>query len=164
MRRNLPTENPAPDGFDFDENTPLKVVRREFAKRLQNAMADVGLNQSELARKAASYMPDGAFGRDLISHYVRGIAMPRDSIRLGALAKALGVEPSELIPRRHFPSVETKNAPPLDVQDVGAGKAWLRVNQRVDWNVALEILQLLKGQEDVPEVQADEPQKAKARR
>jgi len=35
--------------------------------------------------------------------------------------------------------------PPLDVRDLGQGRAWLRVNQAVEWDTAVKVLTLLKG-------------------
>jgi hypothetical protein len=33
---------------------------------------------------------------------------------------------------------------PLDVRDIGGGRVWLQVNQAVDWDVALDIMRLVR--------------------
>lgn len=131
-----PTELPA--------NAPKDAARVEFARRLQSAMVEKGWNQSELARRAAAFMPDGKFGRDNVSLYVRGMVFPGPD-HAEALAKALGRKVADLIPTRGMPSAEDR-APPLDVKDLNDGRCWLKINQAVDWPVALQVLELLKGQ------------------
>lgn len=132
-----------PPGEDPPAGAPKDFIKAEFAKRLQKAITDKGWNQSELARRAAAFTEDGVFGRDNVSTYIRGKTLP-GPIHLSALCKVLGVEPSDLVPSRGMPSVDDVN-PPLDVKDLGAGRAWLRVNQPVDWTIALKVLEILRG-------------------
>ena len=129
---------------DVVSGAPREMVLREFAKRLQNAMLERGWHQSELARQATKHMADGKFGRDNVSNYVRGKTMP-SPIHLNALAKALGKKPDDLLPARAYASAQD-SSPPLDVKDLGEGKAWLRVSQAVEWPVALKVLAILKGE------------------
>jgi transcriptional regulator with XRE-family HTH domain len=111
---------------------------------LQRAFTHKGWNQSELARRAAVYVPEGGMGRDVISTYVRGKSLP-GPIHLTAICKALGVEPDDLLPSRGMPSAGA-DSPPLDMRDIGEGKVWLRINQSVDWSVAVRIINVLKGE------------------
>ncbi|PZR93190.1 MAG: hypothetical protein DI537_11390 [Stutzerimonas stutzeri] len=135
--------NPPPAQHVPDE-APSEVLRVEFAKRLQHFMAERGWNQSETARRASEHMPGRkSFGRDNISCYVRAVSVPRNE-HLRALSKALGVQPSDLVPAPMAKSVESK-APALDLRDVGAGKVWLRINTEVPWDTAAEIMKLVKG-------------------
>ncbi len=138
--------NPPPQGDIDIDGAPKNVVRKEFAKRLQNAMLALDWSQSELARQAAKHSPNGRFGRDNVSAYVRGISLP-GPLHLKALAKALRVTPESLLPHRGVPSVEREN-PAVDIRDAGQGKAWLRINQAVERQDALRIMQILKGEND----------------
>lgn len=133
--------NAPPQGLP--DGAPPEAVRAEFAKRLQTAMVAKGWTQSELARRAALHMPDKKFGRDNVSNYIRGTTMPGPA-NLNALAKVLGMAAKELVPSRGLPSVDDRMPPPLDVKELSDGRAWLRVNQAVDWNTAMQVVALLK--------------------
>ena len=125
---------------------PRDAIKREIAKRLQAAILEKGWNQSELARQAALHMPDNAFGRDNVSAYVRGLSIP-GPLHLEAMAKALGVKPSDIVPSKAMPSVDNDN-PTMDVRDAGEGHAWLRINKSVPWPVAVKIMDLMSKDED----------------
>lgn len=115
---------------------------REFSRRIQSILIDRGWNQSELARRSAKFMPDGSFGRDNISKYVKGPTLPTP-LHLNAMAKALGVEPELLLPGRLLATDMEADAP-LQLKQEG-NMAWLRVNQRVPMEVALKVAALLGG-------------------
>lgn len=135
--------NPQPAG-SLPANAPPEAIKKEFAKRLQAAMTKAGLNQSELARAAARFMPKGRnLGRDAVSHYIRGLHLP-GPVALNALAQALKTAHDELLPQRIARSVDTV-APEVDLRDAGNGMAWVRINQALPWEQALEILRILKG-------------------
>lgn len=121
---------------------PREAVTAAFASRLQKAILAKGWTQSQLAREAQKHIVSGEIRRDNISHYIRGIALPRPD-KLEAMARALGVKPEDLLPRG-APSAADK-APSLDARDLGDGNAWLRVNQAVSWDVAVQILKMLRG-------------------
>jgi len=106
-------------------------------------MAAKGWNQSDLAREATKFMPEGkSVNRDNISVYVNVKAMPgRD--RLEAMARALGVETTDLLPNVMRP-VSKNVTPTREVKDLGGGRVWLRVNQEISWAAAIKILQMLE--------------------
>jgi transcriptional regulator with XRE-family HTH domain len=122
---------------------PPAAIRLEFARRLQNALNDKGWTQSELARRMAPLLIESRIGRDNISKYVRGKVLPLPPA-LEAMAKVLGVEARDLLPSRGTQATAEEHAP-LDVRDIGENRVWLRVNQAVDWPIALQILGLLRG-------------------
>jgi|TARA_R100000084_G_scaffold67833_1_gene29712 transcriptional regulator with XRE-family HTH domain len=121
------------------ELAPKEAVRREFGKRLQGAMIDKGWNQSELARRAG-------VGRDNISAYIRGISMP-GPVMLHKIAEALQMKPEEILPSKAMPSID-QVVPALDVRDIGKGLAWLRINQAVPWDDAIQIMNILKSDDE----------------
>lgn len=133
-------QNPPPT--EVPANAPVEEVKAEFARRLNAFMVRKGWNQSELARRAEGYSPGKRFGRDNVSVYIRGMVLP-GPLHLNALAQALGVEPSDLLPTRGVPQAGDKN-PTFDMRDLGDGRVWLRVNQAIEWDVAMEIMKLLK--------------------
>jgi transcriptional regulator with XRE-family HTH domain len=133
-------------------------------------MLKKGWNQSVLARQAAMHMPNGLMTRQGISTYVMGKHMP-DQTRLEAIAKALEVEPYDLV---RSPMVEwigsgktpgeaignaarepiyTPGPSPLPIAppvptdgmslDFAAGKVHLRVDKMVDPATALKVMALL---------------------
>jgi transcriptional regulator with XRE-family HTH domain len=121
-------------------------VRREFARRLQTAMYERGWNGSELARQAAKHTPDGRFGKDLISRYRKGEALPYPA-SLNALCKALGKGPNDLIPIEAYQNLE-EMLPDADIKTAGEGMAWLRISKKVPMDLALKIMALInKGAE-----------------
>ena len=137
-----------------ERDVATQSVYAEFARRLQAKMQERGWNQSELARRCAKIMPRPSkgqrqnldFGRDRISHYVRGISMPRPE-SLAVLAKALGCEESELIPPMAVPSAEGRS-PPFEMMAVGADRVALRVNRTVRLDTANKIIALLAKEDE----------------
>ncbi|MBM3530512.1 MAG: helix-turn-helix transcriptional regulator [Alphaproteobacteria bacterium] len=92
-------KRPAHPEVDIPSTMSPEAVRQEFARRLQRMMIAKGWNQSELARRAAPYMPDKAMVRDSISKYIRARSLP-GPLALTALSKALGCQPDDLLPVR----------------------------------------------------------------
>jgi len=113
-----------------------------FGARLQKELVKRGWGQVDLARAATKYMTDGAISRDTISKYVNAITLPGPE-RLDAVAKALKLDPLELLPNRGVTAVAGK-APELDMRGVGKDHAWLRINQQVTWEKAMKIVAILK--------------------
>jgi transcriptional regulator with XRE-family HTH domain len=136
---------PPPSGT-VPSGAPPEAIRMEFARRLQAALNERGWTQSELARRMAPLLKHSRLGRDNISKYVRGKVLPLPPA-LEAMAKVLGVEGRDLLPSRGRQATAEEHAP-LDVRDIGEGRVWLRVNQAVDWPIALQILGLLRGKEN----------------
>src|SRR5690349_8661860 len=108
---------------ELPAGVPTDAALAEFANKLQKLLVDKDWNQSDLARAAAKFMPDRKFHRDNISNYIRGQSFPYP-VRLKAIAKALGVDPSDLRPAG-LPSASDK-APPLDIRALGDGNVFLR--------------------------------------
>lgn len=129
---------------DSDLSAPRSIRLQEFGKRVRHFMNAKNMNQSQLAREAAEHMDDGSFSRDSVSKYVRGLNVPRPK-HLKALSKALGVTTDELLPGGAMPYEGP--TPPLDVREAGDGYAWLHVNQKVPWDIALQVLTLVKGKQ-----------------
>ena len=121
-------------------DTPVEVVRQLFARKLWGLMMQKGMNQSELGRAAG-------IARDSISTYVRAISMP-DPVNLHKLAQALNVEVSELNPQASL-SANQEAIPAIEVkQAVGdPGRAWLRCNVQVPFDVAVKVMALLSEAE-----------------
>lgn len=130
---------------DLPDSAPRDAIKVEFANRLNAAMVKKGWTQSELARRASDHHPEKQIGRDSISVYMRGKALPSAAV-LGALAASLGIEPSDLLPTRGVPTA-SQASPKLDVKDIGDGRVWLRINQEAPWPIALEIMKLLQSEE-----------------
>lgn len=140
MARSKDFQN-APPGAIPPAGIPRDQIKIDFANRLQHAMSEKGWNQSDLARHASKHLPKNKpLGRDNVSHYVRGIALPR-SAQLLAIAKSLGKQPADLLPT--IPSA-TQKAPPFDMRQLENGNVWLRVNQAVGFDQALRIMQIIQ--------------------
>ena len=124
---------------------PQDAAKLAFAQRLQSLMDKKGWNQAETAR-ALSTQRGSVVQRDTISKYVNGTSFP-SAPNLAAIADLFGVERSWLVPTRGL-RANADAANTAGVQDSGSGKAWLRVNQEVDWATAIKVLDLLKNKED----------------
>lgn len=123
--------------------TTRDEVRVEFSKRLSEQLTARGWNQSDLARAAAKFMPAGKeFGRDKVSHYIRGRAMPTPA-SLHAMAQALGVEPVSLLPEGAVPSSTSRVLPKLEIRDMDDGTVWLKINRAVSKAAAIKIQQVI---------------------
>lgn len=122
---------------DFDPTTaPKDEIKREFARRLQSALAERGMSQSDLARAIKT-------GRDNISGYIRGKNLPSPATRL-AIAKELGVDPNWLLPLSAVGSVD-RGAPAIEMKAGNRdGMVWLRINQHVSMAVAVQIMNILQ--------------------
>lgn len=129
-----------------------KTVKLEFARRLQSAMIRKGWNQSELSRRASAFLPKptpgqkrghSGIGRDLISHYIRGLMLPGPA-NLNALAQALGVEPADLMPTVGQPQIGDV---PLEVKAMDGDRMYLRIARSVSTDTAMKIMQLLREED-----------------
>jgi transcriptional regulator with XRE-family HTH domain len=123
-------------------DAPPDVLKAEFGRRLQRALADKGWNQSEFARRAMAHAVEGVVvDRDKISKYVNGKHLPAPPV-VDALAKTLGIDPADLLPRG-VQSAGRRNPPFEATQTDEDGLVWLRVNQAVTWGAAVKIKDIL---------------------
>jgi transcriptional regulator with XRE-family HTH domain len=121
----------------------------EFGRRLQAHMDRLGWSQSDLARHCAQNMPRPAkgqiqnldFGRDRISHYVRGISMPRAE-SLAVIAKTLGVEQVDLVPPLAVPPTGGAG-PAFEIRSAGGDRVSLSINHPITMATATKIVELL---------------------
>lgn len=131
-----------------------QMVFAEFARRLQAAMQRKGWNQSELARACDKLLPKPTkgqiqnlqFGRDTISHYVRGVSMPRPE-RLYILAKALGIDEDDLVPPMGVPSAGG-DRPAYQMTIDKSGRVFLSVNRTMTFETAMKINAIIKEEDE----------------
>lgn len=135
MPKILPKHGSEHDGEIVLTPTQQKA---ELARRLNNLLKEKRWSQSDLAREAARFTNNKTFGRFNVSEYSRAKALP-GPVYLAAMAQALGVEETELLPVR----VRKSKAPPMDVRNLGNGRAYLKIEQEVPWDVAMKILALV---------------------
>lgn len=124
------------------DNVPVETVKAEFARRLNKYMVKKGWNQSELARQAEAHSKGRRFGRDNVSVYIRGKVLPGPT-HLDALCKAFGIKPEDLLPKRVAREAGEKY-PSLDMRQLSDGRVWLRINQAVPFETALEIMRVIR--------------------
>lgn len=125
-------------------NRDTRAARRAFARNLQAAMRDRGMNQADLAAKARLAAPGTRFERDTISTYIRAVALPSPK-RLKVISEVLGVKPDALLPDEYTPdALREDRTPARNLQDEGDGNAFLEIRQSVPFDTALKILELLK--------------------
>jgi transcriptional regulator with XRE-family HTH domain len=116
---------------------PKHLTKQEFGRRVYRLMIEKGWNQSELARQAG-------LTRDAISKYINGLSLPAPQ-SLEGLAKALDVEPTELLPNYVESAIEHDN-PAVNLRVSGADmtKAWLTINRLVSYATGAAIIELLR--------------------
>jgi transcriptional regulator with XRE-family HTH domain len=138
-----------------------KAAKAAFAARLRSIMEERGLSVGETARRLVEQLREGeALSRATVLHYLSGRSMPRLRY-LDALSAALDVPTCDLVPHLGWPTHDPRNTHPafrgdrasgdggayrhsgLTIDDLGS-EVHLRIEQRVPWPVALEILSLLK--------------------
>jgi transcriptional regulator with XRE-family HTH domain len=122
--------------------TPLEQKKRQFGATLQHHILDRGWRQADLARAAG-------IGPDNVSVYVRGKSMPGPT-HLRKIADALRVHADDLLPGILDESDERTGRPSsILLREISGkpGRVWLHVERELDYDRALEILQMLR-QED----------------
>lgn len=126
--------------------TPKHLTKQEFGRRLYQLMLSKGWRQSDLARAAD-------IQRNAVSTYILGKALPTP-VNLRKLATVFDITAEELLPNSAEVAID-EDAPLMSLQ-VSPGapdKAWLRINQLVDTNLAVKIIGMLRGETsgDAPE-------------
>ena len=132
------------------------TLKRVLALRLRAAFDEKGWTLGEAATAVSRYLPDGLkLRRAHLSDYTRARHLPGPRY-LFALAKALGMEPWELLeghatandlgewrkPPAQSARME-RAAESVQVLDLGSD-AWLDIRRCVPWPTALEVLRMLK--------------------
>lgn len=144
--------NPEPPAKPAKERT-LPIDKDAFAQRLWLAIKRSGLTYKETARRAQEHLPPGMRISDVsVWSYAKGRSLPRRMTHVEALGRVLGVETQELLGSGDLQSPHGTGAAEeafsgVHVDDLGDGRAMLRISMPAPWHVALEVLQLLKGHE-----------------
>lgn len=133
---------------DIPTGAPGDAVAVGFAQKLQFHMTQKGWSQKDLAERATIQLPEGApvVSPSNISKYINAREMPTP-VKLKAIADSLGVKPEDLV------DVDAVNAvgqiaAKISLQDLGDGRVWLRINQPVEWPLAMKVLNIVKGEAD----------------
>src|SRR4051795_3756641 len=111
---------------------PKPPQPEEFANWLRQAMQERNISGAALARLVNEQLADGHFAASNISHYLSGRPRPRRVIQT-AIDRALASIPANGAPQTTVdaagppaPAVpQDTPAPPLQVQDLGDGRAHL---------------------------------------
>jgi transcriptional regulator with XRE-family HTH domain len=130
----------------------LPIDKDAFAQRLWQAIKRSGLTYKETARRAQEHLPPGMRISDVsVWSYAKGRSLPRRMTHVEALGRVLGVDTQELLGTSELSaptgSAEEAGFSGVHVDDLGNGRAMLRIAMPAPWPVALEVLQLLKGHE-----------------
>lgn len=148
QRRSL---SPATTVKTVKERT-LPIDKDIFAERLWSAIKRSGLTYKETARRAQEHLPPGARISDVsVWSYAKGRSLPRRMTHVEALSKVLGIDTDELLTTQaHTPrgSEAGNGTQEVQVEDLGDGRAFLRIAQPLPWQVAVEILRLVKASPD----------------
>ena len=129
----------------------------DFATLLRSMMRSKGLTAADLSRAIQKEIP--AFSPGNISHYLAGRSMPRSQV-LNVLSGVLGIDlqvynfahrrlnesPTVSAPTEEA-RTERAALPAMSVSDAGDGKAFIQINQVVDWAIALHILQIFQDKD-----------------
>lgn len=154
QRRSL---SPAPAVKTVKERT-LPIDKDVFAERLWSAIKRSGLTYKETARRAQEHLPPGARISDVsVWSYAKGRSLPRRMTHVEALSKVLGIDTDELLTTEPYAgrgAEAGEGAQEVQIEDLGDGRAFLRIAQPVPWQVAVEILRLVKAGPDGTEAQA----------
>jgi transcriptional regulator with XRE-family HTH domain len=118
-----------------------RIEKIEFTKKMRQLMAHKGMTQSDLGRASE-------LGRDLISHYMRGVRYPSPR-NLRKLAVALGIQPGELDPAIGVPE-ENEQQDIAEIKQLAGDPARVRIQVRqvVTMKQALAVMAILHGTED----------------
>jgi transcriptional regulator with XRE-family HTH domain len=128
-------------------------LRRQFAERLRAAIERKGWSQAQTLREARRFLEAGEkLASAHLSHYVHGRVIPGMTYLL-ALSRALEVSVQDLLGGSGLRLVDKSVASQqreadahhsAQVRDADQGEAWLTIDERVPWQTAVKILELLK--------------------
>ena len=126
------------------------AIRVVFARKLQAAMSEKGLTQTELARRVVPLVKNTKVGRSNINKYVRAKVLPQPPV-LEAIAKVLEMRVTDLLPAR--PSSAVEEHPPLTMRTMpdDPNMTWIQINMAVPWKKALKVVAMLKSNDDEDE-------------
>lgn len=122
-----------------------------FARRLNQALLAKGWRQADLVRAVHNLMPSDmdsdarakAFGRHLVSSYMRGRHMP-SPVNIALMAKALGLTVRDFVPEGAAVVVgHTDRA--IQVTMSTGGMARLKLDMELPNDIALQIMALANG-------------------
>lgn len=120
----------------------MEDVKRTFARNLQRAMDEKGMNPSDLARRVFPQSGGpGADGRGNIGAYLAMTSRPTPAT-LRKIGDALGVAPEELMPEGGLQAFEQ---PDLKIEFVGGNRARLNIRAVVRTTVALQVAELIES-------------------
>lgn len=111
-----------------------------FAERLWLAIRGSGLSYREIASRASDHLPDGARISDIsVWAYATGRRFPHRMEHVSAIAAVLGLSSSDLMDQSR-----SADQTPI-VQDLGDGRARLRLDMVLPSETVLAIVDLLAG-------------------
>lgn len=136
-----------PDDIRTTGSRVREQAKQTLARKIHRAILDKGWTPAELARRSG-------LSRDNISTYMRASSLPSGD-SLTKLARALGMEPDELLPNRPDVTYSDPDSPTLELTQTPShpGKAWLRVNQLVSMSTATKIAELLQNESSNDDVE-----------
>jgi transcriptional regulator with XRE-family HTH domain len=117
--------------------TDAPEIRKEFSRRLQARLRELGMNQSELADATG-------LSKDAISTYTRKRSLPgRDNLR--RIADALKTEPEQLMPKAFDEDVGVS---PVTLTMIGGNRVRIRVDAEMTLDAATRILSIINQTAD----------------
>ena len=129
------------------QRAALRVV---FSQRLRAEMERRKWTLATLLREAGPHLPEGfKLSHSHLWHYLRGKALPHEEIRR-ALSLALGTDldrPEAAPAGRPVPAAGGgPQGSMLLLEDLGGGRARLRLDQEMPWPTVLRIVELIRVQ------------------
>ena len=127
-----------------NQTHPIAHTKKEFGARLREEILKRGWTQSDLARRASLFL-EKEMGRDSISVYCLGKSLPGGT-HLYAIARALDMEPAELLPGVAAFAARVTGGSELEVRALPGmpGRARLVIDQEVSFDQAVKIMQILQ--------------------
>ena len=135
---------------ELPASAPKELSRIEFGRKLNQILMDRDMTQSDLSRQAFGEATDSRGykvpkGRELVSAIINGKSFPAP-LTLKKIARALGMEESELLPNVKKMAIDAENQKPAFEFKVATGhphEGWLVVNQLVSYDTFVKIAALL---------------------